>query len=209
MTGGAPCPDVREAAAPAPLFSACTTDRECGTGRTCNTTFSGGMCTRACRRDGDCGDTGWCYRNACIPQCSPGANECAQWSGLCFFWDSAMQDKRGCFPGCSESPAMGEPRCVAGRTCNPYSGVCEASPNLEGGRNGDPCMGASDCAGGRCRLETTDTPMPETPTGYPGGYCYLATRIPGTTSLTIGMTLLSGVPPAGPAATPSHGVTGA
>jgi hypothetical protein len=198
-------PDVREAAAPLPLFSACTTDRECGTGRTCNTTFSGGLCTRACRRDMDCGDTGWCYRNACIPQCNPGGNECAPWSGLCFFWDSAMQDKRGCFPGCSENPAMGEPRCVAGRTCNPYSGECETSPNLEGGRNGDPCMGASDCAGGRCRAETTDTPMPETPTGYLGGYCFSVTRRPAQAAFMRGQPLPRGGCPMGSVIIPFTG----
>jgi hypothetical protein len=205
-TDATPSPDVvTDAAPPAPLFSACTADRQCGTGRTCNLTFSGGMCTRTCRRDTDCGDTGWCYRNSCIPQCNPGGNECAPWSGLCFFWDSAMQDKRGCFPGCAEMPAMGEPACVSGRTCNPYSGNCETSPMIEGGRNGDPCTAASECAGGRCRFETSETPAPETPTGYIGGYCYSVTRRPAQASFTRNMPLPRGGCPEGSVVIPFTG----
>ncbi len=197
--------DVREAAAPAPLFSPCTTAAQCGTGRTCNLAYSNGLCTRSCRRDTDCGDTGWCYQSSCIPQCSPGANECAPYSGLCFYWDAADTNKRGCFPGCSETPAMGEPACVAGRTCDPYSGQCETSPMVSGALNGAMCESASDCASGRCRLETTDTPAPGTPTGFLGGYCVSVTRRPASSAFVNGMPMPRGGCPMGSVVIPFRG----
>lgn len=197
--------DVQEAAAPLPLFSQCSSTAQCGAGRTCDLNYPGGLCTRSCRRDTDCGDTGWCYRNNCIPQCSPGTNECGPYSGLCFYWDAADTNKRGCFPGCSENPPMGEPACVAGRTCDPYTGTCQTSVMVDGALNGEPCESAGDCAGGRCRTELTTTPAPDTPTGYLGGYCYSVTRRPANSAFQMGMPLPRGGCPMGSVVIPFRG----
>lgn len=204
VTDSGVTPDVPDAT-PGPLFTQCTTNAQCGSGRTCDLNYPGGLCTRMCRRDNDCGESGWCYRSNCIPQCTAGANSCAPYSGLCFFWDSNMQDKRGCFPGCAEMPAAGQPACVGGRTCDPYSGVCQTSPTMMGAANGAPCTSTGDCAGGRCRLEYTDTPNPMTPTGYLDGYCFSVTRRPADAAFVRNMPLPRGGCPMGSVVLPVRG----
>jgi hypothetical protein len=191
------------------LFARCRTNIECGSGYRCDTAYSGGLCVKTCRRDADCGADGICTtsRNGsvCRPACQPGNDDCAPYSGLCFYFDNSMQDRRACYPSCFEMPPAGVPACTMGTSCNPWDGECQASPRVMGADNGDPCSQSSDCKSGRCILETTDTPMPGTGTGYLGGYCYSVARRPDQAQYMRGMGLLRGNCPAGSVIIPYTG----
>ena len=58
---------------PKQIGSPCTADTDCTTGLTCNMTFSGGMCTKACAMDSDCagkgGSVGACITMLCFASC--------------------------------------------------------------------------------------------------------------------------------------------
>ena len=62
-------------AAPHPkqIGSPCLVDTDCTAGLTCNMTFPGGMCTKACVMDGDCagrgGSVGACLMMLCFASC--------------------------------------------------------------------------------------------------------------------------------------------
>jgi hypothetical protein len=69
-TGASP---VEAGPRPKQIGSPCTTDSECTTGLTCNLTFPGGMCTKACAMDSDCagkgGSVGACITMLCFASC--------------------------------------------------------------------------------------------------------------------------------------------
>jgi hypothetical protein len=58
---------------PKQIGSPCMADTDCTTGLTCNMTFPGGMCTKACAMDGDCagkgGSVGACITMLCFASC--------------------------------------------------------------------------------------------------------------------------------------------
>jgi hypothetical protein len=58
---------------PKAIGSPCLADTDCATGLTCNMTFPGGMCTKACAGDGDCmgrgGSVGACIMMLCFAAC--------------------------------------------------------------------------------------------------------------------------------------------
>jgi hypothetical protein len=58
---------------PKQIGSPCTADTDCTTGLTCNMTFPGGMCTKACAMDSDCagkgGSVGACITMLCFASC--------------------------------------------------------------------------------------------------------------------------------------------
>jgi hypothetical protein len=67
---GAP---VEAGSRPKQIGSPCAADTDCTTGLTCNMTFPGGMCTKACAMDGDCagkgGSVGACLMMLCFASC--------------------------------------------------------------------------------------------------------------------------------------------
>ena len=58
---------------PKQIGSPCMADTDCSTGLTCNMTFPGGMCTKACAMDSDCagkgGSVGACITMLCFASC--------------------------------------------------------------------------------------------------------------------------------------------
>ncbi len=193
------------------LFARCTTNAQCGPGIRCDTAYPGGLCVKTCRRDADCGELGLCTgtgANAvCRPMCQPGADDCGPYSGLCFFFNADMQDRRACYPSCYETPPAGTPACVTGTTCNPWSGDCESRVMVTGADNGDACAANGDCKSGRCNEELTDTPVPGTGTGNLGGRCLSVARRPDQMSYMRGMGLLRGNCPMGSVIIPYTGET--
>src|SRR5262249_31342323 len=69
-----PVGDAGKVAKPKALGSPCTSDPECAQGLTCNTTFPGGLCTKACTADADCagkrGSVGACINALCFAACN-------------------------------------------------------------------------------------------------------------------------------------------
>ena len=160
---------------PRALFARCTENTQCGPLGRCLLIYPGGLCSRRCATDDDCGDTGLCAGSLCFPRCSLGGGECPQ-TQACERVDTAVPNRRQCFPACSEPAGGGEPRCAVGFVCDLYSftGDCtRTAPNPGGRNNGEPCVEDDDCKGD-CRPGVFDGEA----TGWTDGYCRSFGRIP-------------------------------
>jgi hypothetical protein len=169
-----------------PLFGSCTTSTDCNTGFTCSTLFPGGLCTRACTTDIQCG-TGVCDTVfGCLPRCSPhGGLECDRYGSACYPLDEAGTEYvcfPSCFPAGTTPPAGYTNTCIGGTTCDPNLEYC--APMLATGAGvGAPCTADGDCASGRCIAELDGMGQP---TGYIGGQCYSIGRLPNTADYATG-----------------------
>ncbi len=159
-------------AGPRPMFAPCTSRTQCGGSGTICTTLSegypGGLCTRACMRDSDCGDTGICWPFGggmrCIPRCTT-VSDCRegyQCQGI------TGRDDRACFPFCTA-----DSQC-APMTCNTWARTCR-SVDTRLAENGAPCEASAECRSNRCTREiNTDG----TPSGNLDGICISLCTVP-------------------------------
>jgi hypothetical protein len=148
------------------LFGPCTADHQCqyAPGAQCLTTYPGGLCSVRCDPDGqDCGLSGDCIENVCLPACAR-TNNCLAIGGMC------AQDTY-CAPSCG----VGAPPCSAGTVCDPYSVACTTPPTTAGADNGAPCTSEDQCRGSCVSEEATDV-LPAG--GYLGGMCVSNARAP-------------------------------
>jgi hypothetical protein len=186
-----------------PLFQPCTSTAMCtglGTGAMCITQFPGGICTRRCTTDHNCGPTGSgiCLQGVCFPQCQQGDSSCDQYGADCVVVDPADPTRRicnpSCFPSGSTPPSASYPMCPASAACDPYTGACSAMPVTMGAVDGAPCMADTDCRGGRCILE--NDPM-NGPSGFIGGYCISFGYRPADSAYAMGQPIPQGNCPMG------------
>jgi hypothetical protein len=158
----------------APLFAPCAAARDCGTGRMCLTDYPGGLCSRSCTSDTQCGDGGVCAGTTCRPVCSIGGGECGP-GRACDTIDSADPTRLACYASCSTAPVAPEPACDMGLHCEPYVGLalCTASAAPTGADNGAACLSDDDCKG-YCLEEL----YMGNPTGNVDGMCVSYGRVP-------------------------------
>ncbi len=195
-------PDVQR-----PPYGRCATTADCAVGLMCDLAYAGGMCrlTR-CTSDRNCGTAGICTGSGgCRPSCMAGANDCAAWAGLCFFFDSTAPDRRACYASCYDPPTPDYPACVAPRMCDLHGGGCVTALPTMGGDVGAPCLTNADCRSGRCSEETSATPTPDTPTGNLDGYCIAVARRPAQDAYMPGMPMPRGNCPMGSVPIPFTG----
>ena len=184
-----------------PLYGHCAASSDCrDTGAGCLTVFPGGLCSKACTTNADCGsgtclDTG--NGSVCLPSCTSGGGECGAVGGMCVPID-ANATMFACLPGCFASGApAGTPSCTNPLTCDPYAGICTSTPST-GADNGAACAADADCRGGRCIVEVDMG----TPSGFLGGYCL---------SFGVSVAIMQGAPvpqgscPTGSGAVPING----
>ncbi|MEM9071212.1 MAG: hypothetical protein AAGE52_22060 [Myxococcota bacterium] len=163
------------------LFGPCVQDSQCpGAGAFCRTGADGfpqGQCTLPCEDRGPCDDGvvfNHCLpdpdnpdRNICQQSCL-NAQDCGRENYICV----GRTDMRDgiCIGFCDDDADCGE-----GAECNVHAGTCVAAGTVptEGARTGEGCMRDDDCLSGACILEERDLP-----TGWNGGYCLGACRIP-------------------------------
>lgn len=161
-----------------PIYSPCTTRTQCGSGTICTTGtegYPGGMCTRSCTRDADCGTTGLCWAFAgggsrCIPRCETVA-DCRE--GYQCLGISGRED-RACFPFCTA-----DSQC-APLACNTWTRTC-GSVDMTRAQNGAPCAATTDCRSNRCTREVNTDGMP---TGSLDGICYSLCTVPANSEYT-------------------------
>lgn len=120
------------------IGAACSVDHDCTAGLVCDTSMPGGLCTRPCKADAECGATRFsCLDNKCLPTCnirSP-ASDCRK-QYVC----QLLAGKSLCKPDCNVSGV-----CKTGLSCDKKSGVCL---NPKGGTLGAACgVGVGDCSG--------------------------------------------------------------
>lgn len=154
-------PDVRS-----PMFGPCTARAQCSNmNPTCVTVADGhpgGLCTRTCVDDADCGDTGICWRvgaaDVCIPTCRTVADcrDGYQCQGI------TGRTDRACFPWCSDAAQC------APRMCNAWTRRCASTIDTVRADNGAPCIAGNDCRSLRC---TTEFNAEGAPTGNLDGIC--------------------------------------
>ncbi len=169
--------DVADAAA-RPIYSPCTTRTQCGSGTICTSIaegYPGGMCTKSCTRDSDCGTTGLCWGFAgggmrCIPRCetAPDCRDGYQCLGI-----SGRED-RACFPFCTQ-----DSQC-APMACNTWARTCGAIDPARA-QNGAPCAASAECRSNRCTREVNTDGMP---TGSLDGICYSLCTVPANSEYT-------------------------
>jgi hypothetical protein len=85
-----------------PLFATCGADQQCAfaSGVQCLTTFPGGLCVHRCSSDVQCGTTGVCAFNVCLPRCQTGSGMCTSIGGACVQIDAT---RAYCEPSCCAS----------------------------------------------------------------------------------------------------------
>lgn len=162
------------------LYAPCTAASQCGTSTQaiCRLDFPGGLCSRSCSKDVDCGSFGRCTSTTggtlCLPRCSLGAGECSTYGGMCVAVDSPTDPTAGaclpsCYPAGTTMPAD-EPSCVQGTTCDPYALSCVVTPAQVGGLadDGAPCTADTECKSGVCIVDGE---------GWIGGYCVSYGRV--------------------------------
>jgi hypothetical protein len=178
----APPPDVRDAGLEPPMDASgfhegsCADDpAECGRGGACNTSYPGGLCTRNCITNRECG-AGICTALAgCVPACTPhGGLECDQYGATCVALGTAFGCRPSCFPPGTTPPPGYTNACAAGTTCDPNTLECTTTLST-GALVGEPCMRDADCATRHCNPEIDAAGMP---TGFLGGQCYAIGRLP-------------------------------
>lgn len=192
------------------LFLSCASNVDCNVegarGLICDTKFPGGMCTRTCTRDGDCG-MGTCLgaprTGQCFPSCSIGGGECAA-TQVCVQSGGADPNAGACVASCYPADAMapsGSPMCAAGTTCDPgFSTPSCQSMASTGAANGSACRADDECLGD-CIPEIDST---SAPTGYLGGQCFSRGRVPNLAMYVGGMPLPRGNCPAGSVILPAN-----
>ena len=202
----ADCPEVGavctcEGRCEVPTGLACTSDRNCGVPRYCNTCTwhceeQAGLC-EPCEADNGCVDGG-----ACVPFASGGSfcgAPCLADAGCARGYRCAEIDglaSRQCVPSSGSCGASalceGDADCPVGRICQRQTGQCTAGCVDGGCPNGDVCVAGrckppcgldADCeapavcaAGGKCRIPGTceardDCPEPETYCDRETGRC--------------------------------------
>ena len=131
------------------LSARCACDTDCRDDLRCTAEdlagLVGGLCSRSCELDRDCGETGRCVAGFCMAGCVS-TDQCP---------DSRMCSRGVCFPHCTDSS-----QCRTG-ACNPYTGDCE--PDLayldDLRENNAACTSDSQCRSEQCVA------------GYCLGYC--------------------------------------
>lgn len=164
--------DVRADAGPP--FEPCTMNAECpAPGALCITEamgYPGGLCTRRCTSDSQCGAGGTCAaygaERRCLPTCASGT-DCRD--GYNCFSLTSQAGVHVCLPLCNADTQCG----AVG--CDEYTGFC-GTPDTTLSANGGQCLADTDCSSGRC-LEEID-PAAGTPTGNLDGLCYSSCTIP-------------------------------
>jgi hypothetical protein len=154
------------------LFGPCSADDQCryAAGAQCLTSYPGGLCSVRCDPDGpQCGLTGTCVQNICLPACSA-TNNCLSVGGMC------AQDWY-CAPSCG----AGSLPCSNGTVCDPYSVACTTQPATGGADNGAPCTSDDQCLG-FC-LDDGTAGAEGNPGGYLGGMCVSYARAPDRSAL--------------------------
>lgn len=173
--------DARADSGTAMLYSPCRVTSDCRgiTQATCideaANGYPGGLCSRSCRNDTDCGASGACLAfnggNVCFPRCTDSAS--CRMGYRCFLARSAnasmgITEARTCFPFCG-----GDAQCTSTMRCNPWTNFCGTTDTARGD-NGAPCTQGSDCRW-RCNAPTDSMGAP---TIYYGGTCYSRCEIP-------------------------------
>jgi hypothetical protein len=152
-----------------PMFSPCTSRLRCegGAQSLCIGTgegYPGGLCTRSCSSDAQCGDLGVCIPFGtgmrCFPRCD-NASDCRAGYNCFALGGTRPPEDRVCFPFCDN-----DAQCMPA-ACNTWSRFC-GTVNLMSADNGEPCEQNSNCRSGRC---TEELNADGAPTGNLGGIC--------------------------------------
>ena len=146
---------------PTQIGTPCTADTDCDATDYCVTELEGGLCTRDCSTDEDCGTGSSCIvvdprsgAAICLASCEVGETprRCRQGYGCA----SGIGTTPVCLPGCID-----DSDCSSGLTCDPSGGAAgEGACFTPGAEVGDACTAETDCPSGAfCRGS------------WPGGAC--------------------------------------